>query len=104
MFSIYSAEKMKVLASNACISQIDHASVKFLSTCADIDRSSHFSDVAQLVERLICNERVGSSSLSIGANLFSFAYSLTGRVACLQQETKVRFLLRELFIADSPSW
>lgn len=69
MFSIYSAEKMKVLASNACISQFDHASVKFLSTCVDIDRSSHFSDVAQLVERLICNERVGSSSLSIGAIL-----------------------------------
>ena len=68
MFSIYSAEKMKVLASNACISQIDHASVKFLSICADIDRSSQFfSDVAQLVEQLICNERVGSSSLSIGA-------------------------------------
>lgn len=57
---------MKVLASNACISQIDHASVKFLSTCADIDRSSHFSDVAQLVERRICNALVGSSSLSIG--------------------------------------
>ena len=42
MFSIYSAEKMKVLASNACISQFDHASVKFLSACADIDRSSQF--------------------------------------------------------------
>lgn len=93
MFSIYSAEKMKVLASNACISQLDHASVKFLSICADIDRSSQFfAWVAQLVEQLICNERVGSSSLSAGANLFLFTFSLTGRVACLQQETKVRFL------------
>lgn len=73
MFSIYSAEKMKVLASNACISQIDHASVKFLSTCADIDRSSHFSDVAQMVEQRICNTTVGSSSLSIGAIYCRFA-------------------------------
>lgn len=83
---------MKVLASNACISQIDHASVKFLSSCADIDRSSHFSDVAQLVEQCICNTTVRSPSLFIGANLFSFTFSLTGRVACLQRETKVRFL------------
>lgn len=67
MFSIYSAEKMKVLASNACISQIDHASVKFLSICADLTVLHSFSDIAQLVEQLICNELVGSSSLSIGA-------------------------------------
>lgn len=74
MFSIYSAEKMKVLASNACISQFDHASVKFLSACADIDRSSQFfSDVAQMVEQRICNTTVGSSSLSIGAIYCRFA-------------------------------
>lgn len=50
------------------------------------------SDVAQMVEQRICNTTVGSSSLSIGAKLFSFTFSLTGRVACLQRETKVRFL------------